>query len=143
VAAPVGSRNRSGAVQPGAGNLHASTGIWPLILVTMKGETTMKTLLKTALAVLPLVVATGAAQAAGDASAGRSKAAVCAACHGPNGVSANPQWPNLAGQKDLYIIKQLKAFRDGTRVDPLMSAQAQPLSDRDIEDLAAYFSSLK
>ncbi len=103
----------------------------------------MKTLLKTALVAIPLVVATGTTQAAGDASAGRAKAAVCAACHGPNGVSANPQWPNLAGQKDLYMIKQLKAFRDGTRVDPLMSAQAQPLSDRDIEDLAAYFSSLK
>jgi len=103
----------------------------------------MKTLLKTALVALPLVISTGAAQAAGDASAGRAKAAVCAACHGPNGVSVNPQWPNLAGQKDLYIIKQLKAFKSGTRVDPLMSAQAQPLSDRDIEDLAAYFSSLK
>ena len=103
----------------------------------------MKTLLKTALVAIPLVVATGTTQAAGDASAGRAKAAVCAACHGPNGVSANPQWPNLAGQKDLYLIKQMKAFRDGTRVDPLMAAQAQPLSDRDIEDLAAYFSSLK
>ena len=103
----------------------------------------MKTLLKTALVALPLVIASGAAQAAGDASAGRAKAAVCAACHGPNGVSANPQWPNLAGQKDLYLIKQLKAFRDGTRVDPLMSAQAQALSDREIGDLAAYFSSLK
>jgi cytochrome c553 len=89
-----------------------------------RGETTMKTLLKTALVAIPLVVATGTTQAAGDASAGRAKAAVCAACHGPNGVSANPQWPNLAGQKDLYLIKQMKAFRDGTRVDPLMSAQA-------------------
>ncbi len=103
----------------------------------------MKTLFKTALVAIPLVVASTAVQAAGDASAGRAKAAVCAACHGPNGISNNPQWPNLAGQQDLYLIKQLKAFRDGTRVDPLMSAQAQPLSDRDIEDLAAYFSSLK
>ncbi len=103
----------------------------------------MKTLIKTALVAIPLVAVTGAAHAAGDASAGRAKAAVCAACHGPNGISANPQWPNLAGQKDLYLIKQMKAFRDGTRVDPLMSAQAQPLSDRDIEDLAAYFSTLK
>ena len=103
----------------------------------------MKTLLKTALVALPLVVAAGTAQAAGDASSGRAKAAVCAACHGAQGISANPQWPNLAGQKDLYLIKQLKAFREGTRVDPLMSAQAQPLSDRDIEDLAAYFSKLK
>ncbi|MDX1594843.1 MAG: cytochrome c [Gammaproteobacteria bacterium] len=103
----------------------------------------MKTLIKTALVAVPLIFATGAAQAAGDVAAGRAKAAVCAACHGPEGISANPQWPNLAGQKDLYLIKQLKAFRDGTRVDPLMSAQAQPLSDQDIEDLAAYYSSLK
>ncbi|HEY5719423.1 MAG TPA: cytochrome c [Gammaproteobacteria bacterium] len=102
----------------------------------------MKTLLKSTLLILPLLAA-GAAQAAGDANAGRAKAAVCGACHGPNGVSVNPQWPNLAGQKDLYLVKQLKAFRDGTRVDPLMSPQAKPLSDSDIEDLAAYFSKLK
>lgn len=79
---------------------------------------------------------------AGDAAAGKAKAAVCVACHGPAGISPQPLWPNIAGQKDQYMIKQLKAFRDGTRKDPLMSGQAANLSDADIENLAAYFSSL-
>ena len=85
----------------------------------------------------------GSALAAGDAAAGKVKAAVCAACHGANGISANALWPNLAGQKADYIIKQLKAFKAGTRKDPLMSPQAAQLSDQDIENVAAHFSSLK
>lgn len=80
---------------------------------------------------------------AGDVAAGKAKAASCAGCHGANGVSANPLWPNLAGQKDAYLAKQLKAFRDGSRTDPTMSAMAKPLSDADIDNLAAYYSSLK
>ena len=85
----------------------------------------------------------GSAVAAGDAAAGKAKAAVCAACHGANGISANALWPNLAGQKADYIAKQLKAFKAGTRKDPLMSPQAAQLSDQDMENLAAYFSGLK
>jgi cytochrome c553 len=93
-----------------------------------------------------LAVRSGAAFAAGDAAevdtvAGKTKAVVCAACHGPNGRSANDAWPNLAGQKLPYLAKQLKAFRDGTRTNPLMSPMAKTLSDADIEDLAAWFSS--
>ncbi|TCK19511.1 cytochrome c553 [Thiogranum longum] len=80
---------------------------------------------------------------AGDAAAGKAKAATCAGCHGANGVSANPLWPNLAGQKDAYLAKQLKAFRDGSRTDPTMSAMAKPLTDADIDNLATYFSGLK
>ena len=79
---------------------------------------------------------------AADVAAGKAKSAVCAGCHGANGKSNNPLWPNLAGQKDAYIMKQLKAFRDGSRKDPTMSPMAKPLSDADIENLAAYFSSL-
>ena len=85
----------------------------------------------------------GSAMAAGDAAAGKVKAAVCAACHGANGISANALWPNLAGQKADYIVKQLKAFKAGVRKDPLMSPQAAQLSDQDMENLAAYFSGLK
>ncbi len=81
--------------------------------------------------------------AAGDINAGKAKAASCAACHGANGISINPMWPNIAGQQDQYMIKQLKAFKDGTRSDPLMSSQAQALSDADMANLAAYYSSLK
>lgn len=85
----------------------------------------------------------GSAMAAGDAAAGKVKAAVCAACHGAAGISANALWPNLAGQKADYIIKQLKAFKAGTRKDPLMSPQAALLSEQDMENVAAHFSSLK
>jgi cytochrome c553 len=80
--------------------------------------------------------------AAGDAEAGKVKSATCAACHGAEGISANEIWPNLAGQKGAYLVKQLKAFKDGTRSDPMMSPMAAPLSDEDIENLAAYYSSL-
>ena len=61
------------------------------------------------------------AYAAGDAEAGKAKSTVCAACHGQNGISASPIWPNLAGQKEAYLVKQIKAFRDGTRKDPSMA----------------------
>ncbi|NIR62015.1 MAG: cytochrome c [Gammaproteobacteria bacterium] len=84
----------------------------------------------------------GAVQAAGDPEAGKQKAATCAGCHGPKGVSNNPEWPNLAGQKEQYLIKQVKAFRDGERSNNLMSPMAKGLSDQDIENLAAYYSSI-
>ena len=80
---------------------------------------------------------------AADAAAGKEKSAMCAGCHGPMGVSANPEWPNLAGQKDKYIMNQLKAFRGGVRKNDLMAPIAAALTDADIENLAAYFSSLK
>ena len=79
---------------------------------------------------------------AGDAAAGKAKAAACGACHGMNGVSSNDIWPNLAGQKAGYLVAQMKAFRDGQRKNPMMSPMAAPLSDTDIDNLAAYYSSL-
>ncbi|MCB0343150.1 MAG: cytochrome c [Pseudobdellovibrionaceae bacterium] len=79
-------------------------------------------------------------EAAGDATQGEQKAQICAACHGAGGMSANPLWPNLAGQKDQYLLKQLKAFKSGERKDPLMSPQASTLTEKDMEDLAAYYS---
>jgi cytochrome c553 len=92
-------------------------------------------------AVCLFAIASPAAFAA-DAEAGKAKAAVCVACHGPEGVSSNPLWPNIAGQKDQYLIKQMKAFRDGERMDPLMSPMSAGLSDDDIANLAAYYSGL-
>ena len=80
---------------------------------------------------------------AGDAAAGKTKAAACAGCHGANGMSSNPMWPNLAGQQTAYLVKQMKAFRDGSRKDPMMGPMAKPLSDADIDNLSAYFNSLK
>ncbi|MEN8129676.1 MAG: cytochrome c [Pseudomonadota bacterium] len=83
-----------------------------------------------------------AVQAGGDAAAGKAKAGSCAGCHGAKGVSSNPLWPNLAGQKDVYLVKQIKAFRDGGRKDPMMAPMVKALSDSDIENLAAYYSGL-
>src|SRR5690606_34684883 len=76
----------------------------------------------------------------GSAEEGQTKATPCVACHGVGGNSANPEWPSLAGQSVPYIIKQLKAFKSGERQNPLMTPMAQPLTDDDIEDLAAYYS---
>jgi cytochrome c553 len=80
--------------------------------------------------------------AAGDAAAGQGKAAVCAACHGGDGKAILGTYPNLAGQHATYTAKQLTDYRDGNRVNALMSGQAANLSDQDIQDLAAYYSSM-
>ncbi|MFK8052865.1 MAG: cytochrome c [Woeseiaceae bacterium] len=77
---------------------------------------------------------------AGDADAGKTKSTVCAACHGGDGNSLNPQWPSLAGQHSKYIVDQLNAFKAGERNNILMSAQAMALSEEDMADLAAYYS---
>jgi cytochrome c553 len=85
----------------------------------------------------------------GSVEAGKAKAITCMACHGPEGISVNPLWPNIAGQSATYIASQLTAFRDGAmnpqqakRYDPLMSPQSLALSDEDIRNLAVYFESL-
>ena len=75
----------------------------------------------------------------GTVQAGATKSAVCSACHGPNGNSANPEWPRLAGQSAVYIAQQLRLFRAGTRVNPVMKPMASGLSDQDISDLAVYY----
>ena len=80
---------------------------------------------------------------AGDAAAGKAKSGTCAACHGAAGVSAVPMYPNLAGQKEVYLAKQLKDFKSGARKDPVMGAMAMLLSDEDIANLAAFYASLK
>jgi len=78
----------------------------------------------------------------GDAQAGAGKAAVCAACHGAQGVAIAPTFPNLAGQSATYLYIQLKEFHDGERNDPVMTGQAAALSDTDMRDLASYYASL-
>ena len=80
---------------------------------------------------------------AGDAAAGKAKSAVCASCHGPEGKSFNPMWPNLAGQQKGYLAKQIKAFRDGDRKDAMMAPMVATLTDEDIANLAEYYSSVK
>jgi cytochrome c553 len=78
-----------------------------------------------------------------DASVGKAKAAACAGCHGPEGVSENLPGPSLAGQNETYLIEVLNAYRTGARDNPLMSAAVRGASDDDIHDLAAYYSGLK
>lgn len=98
-----------------------------------------------ALVTLLALVFAGAAQAAGNAEAGKTKAAqVCAACHGPEGNKPTaPENPVLAGQHQDYLAKALKDYKTGKRNNPIMKGFAASLSNQDIADLAAWFSSQK
>lgn len=92
---------------------------------------------------LPLVLLTLSFNAfSADVAAGKNLAVRCSACHGVAGISANPTWPNLAGQKGPYLVSQIKAFRDGKRDSALMAPMVKDLSDSDIGNIAAYFSGL-
>ena len=95
-------------------------------------------LLATAAAVALLAPAEAA-----DPAAGRKKAQMCAVCHGLDGIGKNPEVPNLAGESPFYLTRQLEAFRSGARQHEQMSIIAQGLSEEDIGDLAAWYSSLK
>lgn len=77
-----------------------------------------------------------------DAAAGKTKSGMCMACHGVSGISNNDIWPNLAGQKRGYLVKQIKAFRDGDRVDVMMAPMVKSLTDADIGNIADYYSEL-
>lgn len=100
----------------------------------------MKTFSIAALCLAALVSINGYA---GSASAGKQKATTCQACHGADGNSQSPEFPRLAGQHQDYIIHALHAYKNGTRSNPIMKGFAANLSDADIADLAAYFSSQK
>lgn len=80
---------------------------------------------------------------AADIDAGKSKASMCMACHGTAGISSVPMYPNLAGQKAMYLAKQLKDFKSGKRPDPTMKGMVMALSDTDIANVSAYYASLK
>lgn len=80
---------------------------------------------------------------AGDPGLGRAKAIKCKQCHGLDGIGMLPNYPNLGGQKEDYLVAQLRAFRDGSRENQMMSFVAQSLNDEDIANLAAYYASIK
>ncbi len=102
----------------------------------------MKKVLTLVLTGLAISVATSVWADGGNAEAGKTKSATCAACHGADGNSTNPEWPKLAGQHAGYIVKQLTDLKKGeTRKNATMSPMAAPLSEQDMADLAAYFSS--
>lgn len=90
---------------------------------------------------LSVLACVSSASAAGDAAAGKAKAAVCAACHGAEGISSSPINPNLAGQVPGYIASQLQAFKAGDRVNAIMAGQVAGLSDSDMADLDAFYAS--
>jgi cytochrome c553 len=98
----------------------------------------MKTRLLLAAAVL---AAAPLAFASGDASVGKKLSTPCAACHGAEGVSASPEFPNLAGQHPDYLEAALKHYKNGKRKNPIMSEQVKALTPKNISDLAAYFAS--
>lgn len=83
-----------------------------------------------------------AAKATGNAAVGKQRAAACAGCHGANGISPNDTWPNLAGQHGAYLARILGAYKSGAQKDVAMTPIAQPLSDPDIQNLAAYYAGL-
>ncbi len=83
------------------------------------------------------------AVAQGDAAAGRKKALQCQTCHGLDGMAKLPDAPNLAGQNPVYLVKALQDFRSGARRNDMMSLVAAKLSDADIDDLAAYYGSIR
>ena len=96
------------------------------------------------LAVFALVAAPASAQSLvdGDAAAGQARSATCTACHGAEGNSVNPEWPNIAGQHATYTAQTLRAFREGKRQNVLMSSQAMMLSEEDIDNIAVYYEGL-
>jgi len=95
------------------------------------------------LAVVAALAMVSPVMAGGDAEAGKGKAASCAACHGPDGNSAAPTFPKIAGQHEDYTAKQLADFKSGSRVNALMAGQVAGLSDEDIADLSAYYATEK
>ena len=91
-----------------------------------------------------LLLAASAPALAGDAEAGKKKSQTCAACHGPDGnTPIGPDFPRLGGQHYDYLVKSLQGYKSGTRKNPVMNPLAANLTQRDIEDLAAYYSSQK
>lgn len=98
--------------------------------------------LLTGLAALACALAAVPVSHAGDPEAGKEKSATCVACHGEDGLGTNPMYPVLAGQYEDYLVHALRAYRDGSRRNAIMAGLAAPLSDEDIEDLAAYYAAL-
>ena len=94
-------------------------------------------------AVFAVATALAVPALADDPKAGRKKAAKCQVCHGYDGIGTNPEVPHIAGESDIYLIRQLRAFRSGKRTHAQMSIIAKDLSDEDIANLAAYYSAIK
>ena len=99
--------------------------------------------MKTIFLAAALTLAAAQSAWAGDAEAGKVKAVQCAVCHGPNGLSVLAEAPNLAGQPEMYLVQQLINYRSGRRPHEVMAIMAKPLSNKEIEDLSAWYASMK
>lgn len=108
-----------------------------------RGIGTVLMLKAISIAIMSALTALPVSVFAADLEAGRLKSAFCVDCHGVNGISPIPTYPNLAGQKVDYLVKQMRDFRDGTRKDPIMNSLSAALSDADIANIAAYYSNIK
>jgi len=102
---------------------------------------TFNTIVRNSVLVIPLVCLPLTLAAKGNPGNGQEKAQVCEACHGLDGKSVDPSYPNLAGQYESYLVKALGDYRSGRRTNPVMAGFAGPLSDQDIKDLAAWYAS--
>jgi cytochrome c553 len=96
---------------------------------------------KTLVGAFCLIVATTAAAFAADPDAGKRKSQACVACHGPDGNSPAPDFPKIAGQHYDYLLKALRDYKSGARKSPIMAPLVANLTQRDMEDLAAFYSS--
>jgi len=94
-------------------------------------------------ALLLLMLCSSDTFAAGSVSSGRQKATQCQTCHGLDGLSKMPEAPNIAGNPEQYLVRQMNAFRKGERKNEMMTVVVQQLSDKDVEDLAAYYAAIE
>nr|WP_136251306.1 cytochrome c [Ningiella ruwaisensis] len=119
-------------------------GCTSFLLNVIYVKKTVKALSLSILGLIALLFLGGCSQgaASGNIEAGEEKSAICAQCHGRNGISIVPIYPNLAGQKEQYLVLSLKAYRSGERVNMAMTPHARKLSDEDIADLAAYYANM-
>ncbi len=92
---------------------------------------------------LPAAAAFADATHAADAKVGRALAGQCQVCHGIDGIAKIPIAPHLAGESEIYLQTQLKAFRSGERAHEMMTVVAKELSDEDIVNLAAWYASIE
>jgi cytochrome c553 len=128
------------------GGLHSSgfKTYPPLHLSPTRGERAKRCAFLTIFVAFSVALICAApAYAAGDIKAGRQKALACQTCHGIDGLSKIPEAPNIAGSPEQYLARQLNAFRKGERKNEMMSVVAQQLSDKDVDDLAAYYAAIE
>ena len=117
--------------------------VFLLPLVAFEGKSVMKILKTLSLIAAILNFSHVSAEIVGDPENGKTLSGTCAACHGNDGNSLNGTWPKLAGQHAAYIVKQLKDYQSGERSNAVMAGMAAPLTEQQMYDLAAYYSSQK